>query len=88
VEELADSDTPVVSLDVPSGANATTGEQAGVAVDADRVVTLALPKTGLANLDTALVLADISIPAGVYERLGIPYAGPFDDSYWTDISAR
>ncbi|WP_436925065.1 NAD(P)H-hydrate epimerase [Halosimplex amylolyticum] len=73
-----DGDATVVSLDVPSGLNATTGERAGVVADSDSVVTLALPKTGLAGLDADLVLADIAIPTGVYESLEIPYSTPFD----------
>lgn len=49
VEEVNELPATVVSLDVPSGVDATTGERAGVAVEADHVVTLALPKTGLAS---------------------------------------
>jgi NAD(P)H-hydrate epimerase len=73
----------VVSLDVPSGLDATTGERPGVAVTPDAVVTLALPKPGLAAVhdregDPAdLLLADIGIPAGVYDRAGIAYEDPF-----------
>ena len=37
----------VVSLDVPSGLDATTGATPGVAIEPARTVTLALPKTGL-----------------------------------------
>lgn len=67
-----DHSASVVSLDVPSGLDATTGERPGVAVDPDCVVTLALPKTGLQRLDADRLLADIGLPAGVYERLDIP----------------
>jgi len=41
-------------------------------VEPDSVVTLALPKTGLRDLDAGLRLADIGLPASVYERLDIP----------------
>ncbi|WP_204960066.1 NAD(P)H-hydrate epimerase [Salinigranum salinum] len=72
---------PVLSLDVPSGVDATTGETPGAAVDADHVLTLALPKTGLAGLagpvDGALWLADIGIPREVFNRAGIDYVQPF-----------
>lgn len=73
-------DTPVVSLDVPSGLDATTGETPGVGVSADATLTLALPKTGLATGDDApslrpavgdLLLADIGIPPVVYRRAGV-----------------
>lgn len=66
---------PVLSLDVPSGVDATTGERPGVAVDADHVLTLALPKTGLSG--EGLWLADIGIPKAVYERVGVDYVQPF-----------
>jgi NAD(P)H-hydrate epimerase len=71
------SDARVLSLDVPSGLNATTGERPGPSVSADRTLTLALPKTGLTTVRD-LRLADIGIPAGVYERVGVDYAQPFD----------
>ena len=38
---------PVISVDVPSGLEADTGEVLGVAVKATKTVTLALPKRGL-----------------------------------------
>ncbi|WP_123533353.1 NAD(P)H-hydrate epimerase [Halosimplex salinum] len=81
-----DEDSTVVSLDVPSGLNATTGERAGVVADSDSVVTLALPKTGLAGLDADLVLADIAVPSGVYEAFDIPYANPFRDGYRVSLA--
>ncbi len=39
---------PVVSVDLPSGVDASTGEVAGAAVDADLTVTFHAPKVGLA----------------------------------------
>ena len=76
----------VLSLDVPTGRNATTGDEPGIAVAPDRVLTLALPKTGLAGGDWDLWLADIAIPATVYDRLDIPYSGPFEE-YWVELVA-
>ena len=73
---------PTVSLDVPSGIDATTGEPLGEAVAPDRTVTLALPKTGLDASTGELYLADISIPRTVYDRLGIEYEPPFGDADW------
>jgi NAD(P)H-hydrate epimerase len=78
-------DGAVVSLDVPSGRDATTGEVFGQVVAPDRTVTLALPKTGLTDLEGRLVLADISIPATVYERLDIAYTDPFGDRDWVEL---
>ncbi|WP_244605434.1 NAD(P)H-hydrate epimerase [Halorhabdus rudnickae] len=79
------AESTVISLDVPTGRNATTGEQPGVAVDTDLVVTLALPKTGLQGLDCSLLLADIGIPAVVYDRLDLIYDGPFDSEYVREL---
>lgn len=71
----------LLSLDVPSGVDATTGERPGVAVSPDRTLTLAAPKTGLTDLDGALSLGDIAIPAVVYERAGVDYDSPFEGEY-------
>lgn len=76
VEWTADQDGPVLSLDVPSGVDATTGESCGPVVHATKTMTLALPKTGLSVPAVgALMLADIGITAGVYERVGISVPG-------------
>jgi ADP-dependent NAD(P)H-hydrate dehydratase / NAD(P)H-hydrate epimerase len=39
---------PVLSVDIPSGINADTGEVLGAAIEADRTLTISLPKIGLA----------------------------------------
>ncbi|MFW2387463.1 MAG: NAD(P)H-hydrate epimerase [Polyangiales bacterium] len=63
---------PVVSLDVPSGIDATSGESFGAHVSASLTLTLALPKAGLAPESSGDVwLADIGIPGEVYRRVGI-----------------
>ncbi|WP_336328746.1 NAD(P)H-hydrate epimerase [Halovenus sp. HT40] len=86
--DLVDSlgDRRILSLDVPTGRDATTGEEAGLAIDPDTVVTLALPKTGLAGLDCSLLLADIAIPKIVYERLDIATDGIFDGAYLLELT--
>ena len=63
----------VLSLDVPSGLDATTGRAANPCVAATATLTLALPKLGLLSAQQAgeLYLADISVPSVVYERMGI-----------------
>ena len=76
----------IVSLDVPSGTNATTGERPGVAIEPDRTVTLALPKTGLETAGGDLLLVDLSIPSTVYDRLDIEYAHPFGDQFLIPLS--
>lgn len=74
-----------ISLDVPSGIDATTGETLGEAVTPTRTVTLALPKTGLDAFTGELYLADISIPRTVYDQLDIKYERPFGDSNWIQL---
>ena len=72
----------VLSLDVPSGLDATTGEDRGLMVRADRTLTLALPKTGLRQAPGDLYLADIGIPPEVFHRLGLPsFKSPFAKGY-------
>jgi NAD(P)H-hydrate epimerase len=79
---------PVLSLDVPSGRNATTGATPGPAIEPAHVLTLALPKPGLVGLDATLELADIAIPATVYERLDLAHARPFEEGYRVDLVER
>lgn len=72
----------VVSLDLPSGVDATTGETPGDFIRAARTVTLALPKPGLANQAAGdIFLADIGIPPEVYQPLGIKLKSPFGDRF-------
>lgn len=76
---------PIVSLDVPSGIDATTGETRGVAIVPDRTVTLALPKPGLSDRDGSLFLADIGIPHTVFDRLDVEYENPFGLDDWVEL---
>ncbi|WP_336002951.1 NAD(P)H-hydrate dehydratase [Halorientalis halophila] len=61
-EAMNEADATVVAVDVPSGVDADTGEAAGAAVDADRVVTFHDDKPGLADLAADVTVADIGIP--------------------------
>jgi NAD(P)H-hydrate epimerase len=65
---IVESDATVISLDVPSGVDATTGETPGAAVHPHVTVTLALPKSGLIRqgAEGALLLADIAIPPALW----------------------
>jgi ADP-dependent NAD(P)H-hydrate dehydratase / NAD(P)H-hydrate epimerase len=47
IEAVNAADAPVVSVDLPSGVDASTGEVAGACVDADVTVTMHGPKVGL-----------------------------------------
>jgi NAD(P)H-hydrate epimerase len=75
----------VLSLDLPSGLDATTGEAPGAVVHPERTLTLALPKTGLAGVHGELYLADIGIPPPVYRRLGLSFGWPVPARYWTRL---
>jgi len=56
-------DATVVSVDVPSGLDAETGELATNAVDPDHVMTFHDTKPGLGALDATVRVADIGIPS-------------------------
>jgi NAD(P)H-hydrate epimerase len=71
----------VVSLDVPSGLDATSGETPGVWISPQQVLTLALPKTGLASVRGELFLADIGIPPELYRHLELDVAHLFKGEY-------
>ena len=75
----------VLALDVPSGLNATTGEIPGVVIRADRILTLALPKTGLKSTAGTIYLADIGIPLEVYQRLDLSLPPLFTHRYWISL---
>jgi NAD(P)H-hydrate epimerase len=47
IERINSAGVPVVSVDVPSGVNASTGEVPGAVVDATATVTFGSPKVGL-----------------------------------------
>lgn len=64
------SGKPVISIDIPSGVNGTTGEVSGSCIRASKTVTLVLPKPGLVmhpgcEYTGELVVADIGIPLEV-----------------------
>jgi NAD(P)H-hydrate epimerase len=83
IDWIGTKSVPVISLDVPSGIDATTGESIGSQVKASVTLTLALPKTGLgAETSGDLWLADLGIPAEVYRRVGIEVPlGLFGDRF-------
>ena len=67
------SGAPVLSLDVPSGLDATTGDGLDPVIKATATMTLALPKQGLRigaapSLVGELYLADIGVPPQLYGR--------------------
>ncbi|MGE3843898.1 MAG: NAD(P)H-hydrate epimerase [Vicinamibacterales bacterium] len=85
IEVCSQAPAPVVSLDIPSGRNATNGDAPGVAIIPNRTMTLALPKTGLHECDGELVLADIGIPPAVFAWIGIEVEAYFGTEYWVPL---
>lgn len=66
----------VVSVDIPSGINADTGEVCGVGIKADKTVTFAAYKKGLllfpgADFAGEITVADISIPEYIIKEQNI-----------------
>ncbi len=80
---------PILSLDVPSGIDSTTGYTLGDCIQPRWTMTLALPKLGLLAEKTGeLVLADIGIPEGVYRRIGLNFTAPFGGRSWVRLSRK
>ena len=84
IREANASDAAVLSLDVPSGVDAATGEVYEPAIEATATLTLALPKEGLRGDDARLhvvelYLADIGVPPELYARptIGLEVAHVF-----------
>ncbi|MEX1009424.1 MAG: NAD(P)H-hydrate epimerase [Acidimicrobiia bacterium] len=73
--------SPVLSLDIPSGLDATTGRIGDPCVRATATLTLALPKQGL--VDTVqtgtLYVADISVPRDLYGEMRIDVPALFTE---------
>ena len=57
----------------------------GLVVRPERTLTLALPKTGLQRVPGDLYLADIGIPPGVFQRIGLSFEPPFWKGYWVRL---
>ncbi|MCZ6538315.1 MAG: NAD(P)H-hydrate epimerase [Chloroflexi bacterium] len=91
VRVMNESTTPVVSNDIPSGIDATTGTIYEPAVRATATLTIALPKTGLRSsrarqLAGDLYLGDIAVPPELYEAaLGMPAPKLFTTSHIVKI---
>ncbi|MFB6077289.1 MAG: NAD(P)H-hydrate epimerase [Candidatus Nanohaloarchaea archaeon] len=69
----------VVSVDVPSGIDADTGDGFDPHVTADETLTLGLPKQGLPDCDATgeLWAVDIGLPPEIYDRFGTDAHGLF-----------
>ncbi len=82
IDRIRAAEERILSLDLPSGMDPDTGLVAEPAITARATMTLALPKTGLLTSEGhtragTLYLADIGLPAAVYERIGLNVDTPF-----------
>ncbi len=73
---------PILSLDVPSGLEASSGQIFEPHIRASATLTLALPKTGLLAKSARpsvgeLYLADISVPPPLFVHLGLQVGAVF-----------
>jgi NAD(P)H-hydrate epimerase len=58
----------VISVDIPSGLNATSGKIAGVSVKAYKTVTFALPKVGCFKNDGPRICGKVKTETGTFPR--------------------
>lgn len=66
IEAVNGSGRPVVAIDIPSGLDADTGRQLGVAIRATYTVTMALPKVGFFENDGPRCVGQwVAVPMGV-----------------------
>ncbi len=77
VADLNEGGVPIVSIDMPSGMSADTSDLIGDAIDATVTVTLGAPKLPLVlppaeSKSGEVVVADIGIPADVFDQLEGP----------------
>ena len=82
VKWMNSAGAPILSLDVPSGLDPTSGERSGPCVQAHTTMALALPKTGLLVEEARkvvgrLILADIGLPRGLFADVGLTVTGRF-----------
>jgi NAD(P)H-hydrate epimerase len=76
IRQMNQAPCRVLSLDIPSGLDATQGSARVPTVQADATMTLALPKTGLLATQAReyvgdLYLADIGVPPQLYRKLNL-----------------
>lgn len=91
IDALNQSDARIISLDIPSGLDGTTGHPSEHCIRAMATLCLALPKAGLFLTHASpyvgsLYLADISVPHTLYQNLGISFAPIFQNESIISLS--
>ncbi len=81
IEKINSSESTVVSIDLPTGLDADTGEKLDPCIEPDFTVTLGLPNQGLSSERSGEIwLGDVSYPREIYEELGLVSGEIFDES--------
>ena len=70
IDKINGITSPVISVDIPSGLEADSGESLGITVQADKTVTFGYPKAGFKNPKAKvylgeLIIADIGLLASL-----------------------
>ena len=83
IEKANTAGKPVLALDAPSGLDTTSGTASRFTVRADATMILTLPKIGLMSESAltyvgSLYLADISVPPGLYLKMGLEVGNIFE----------
>jgi len=72
VEKIEEWSADTISIDIPTGVDADTGEPYEPHIDPEYTVTLGLPKKGLREENSGKIyLVDIGIPIGASKKVGI-----------------
>ena len=92
IDRIVGARTRMLSLDLPSGMDADTGEAADGAISSRATMTLALPKRGLVSAAGRervgrLYLADIGLPGALYSRMDIDPGTPFSQGRIVRLSS-
>jgi NAD(P)H-hydrate epimerase len=90
IDWTTDQSAPVLSLDAPSGLDVTSGRLGSPCVRATATMTLALAKVGLLRAPEAvgeLYVADISVPALAFERIGVQIGDMFGHNSVVQVAA-
>ncbi len=85
IQKANRSAAPILSLDIPSGLDADTGNPLGDCIRADATLTLALPKVGMREDGASkylgdLYVGDISVPIRLLRKMGIEMVDIFTSS--------
>jgi len=90
IRKANNSEIPILSLDIPSGLDSSTGIPYNPCIVASTTLTLALPKNGLMvkkakRFVGELYLADISIPREIYQKFGVTNKSFFNGKFIINI---